>query len=283
LLEFNSTVLPLIHYTENLCDQYTKNLHIGFTSNSTLLTQKVTESLASTGLDIEIQVPFDGGKDFHDKVKKFPNGKGTYDITIKNIKYALTKGLRFNIRCNYTIENLQSFRNLIDDFQNYIHKYPSFIRFSFQQIWQVADNKEKTIPIIKELKKTLEEYGITSMKENMILSAKPCYADRPDSIVINYDGNIYKCTARDFLPELKEGVLNENGMITYNEQYKKRMYVRFSNEICLDCIIFPICNICSQKRLEHGNICLLNINDEEKQILIRDRLKIISTDEINEN
>ena len=95
-------------------------------------------------------------------------------------------------------------------------------------------------------------------------------------IVINYNGDIYKCTANDFLPEKKEGILNSNGVITYNSLYEKRMKAKYALKPCLECNILPICMICTQKRLKMINEekCIY-IKEKDKPDIIRDHIRRI--------
>jgi radical SAM additional 4Fe4S-binding domain len=71
--------------------------------------------------------------------------------------------------------------------------------------------------------------------------------------VVNYNGDLYKCTARDFLPENRVGYLSEVGELIWNKGYiEKRMSAKFNNKPCLDCKIMPLCNGgCSQHALDH--------------------------------
>jgi uncharacterized protein len=284
LLKIKSTAIPLIFFAQKLCLENKTNLHIGFTSNAVLLIPKITDILASTKLDIIIQVALDGDKKFHDKVKKFSDGKGSYDIVVNNIKYAITKGLKVKVRCNYTSENIDSFRNLIQEFKDCSEENKFNLRFSFHQIWQTKDNREFISPILKELKSMLIKYNIDYDRSNQLEQTDFCYADRTDSIVVNFNGDIFKCTARDFRTEYREGILNNDGTITYNERYKKRMDLRFSKETCRDCIVLPICNVCSQKKIERSlkSKCAARMSDEDKNIMIRERLEVLGANGIIE-
>ncbi len=282
LLRFNQTVRPLVNYAQELCNSYETKLGIGFTTNAVLLTSSVTDYLSSLGINVQIQVPFDGNKRLHDKVKRLPNGRSAYDLTLKNIKYAITKGLNFNIRCNYNVNNLESFMDLIDDFKDVHEKYFNSFYFSFQPIWQTHDGGVKTSPILKHIKSILDGLGMEhdgKIKKGSL--GTTCYADRQDSVVVNYNGDVYKCTAQDFISEDREGVLNENGTITYNERYHSRVISRFSAPICQDCSILPICTICSQKKKNHPiNTCPGNISEDEKLEKIQHRIKAISNNKI---
>jgi uncharacterized protein len=281
LLEFESTILPLIFYTKELCDLHTKELSLGFTTNAVLLTPEVIDIIASTGLKVHIQVPFDGGEKYHNKIKKNSSRKGTYNITISNIKYAMKKEFSVSIRCNYTLDNIDSFEELIDRFKDDCSSQRNF-RFSFQPIWQTSSDEKLVMPKVKKLGEILEEYKINYNDKRSSVFASACYADRPDSIVVNYNGNIYKCTAQDFIPEYREGVLNKDGTITYNERYTDRMGMRFSSEACQKCSILPICNTCSQKKLNQflDTTCARGISEEDKYNIIKSRVELISDNKI---
>ena len=135
-MHFRKQVLPLILYTKELCITHKVKLKCSFTTNAVLLTPNVTELLANTKLEYHFQVPFDGDRDFHDSIKKHPNGTGTYDTVLQNVKYAASKGFAFTIRCNYTDKNILSFKKAIDDLSNIDSK--ENLVFSLQRIWQEA-------------------------------------------------------------------------------------------------------------------------------------------------
>lgn len=83
-------------------------------------------------------------------------------------------------------------------------------------------------------------------------SISSCYGDYARNYVINYNGDVFKCTARDFNEENRIGILTENGEIAFNERALQR--VRNSNTFeCFSCRRLPICPICSQVRSEATN------------------------------
>ena len=216
LMHFRKQVLPLILYTKELCITHKVKLKCSFTTNAVLLTPNVTELLANTKLEYHFQVPFDGDRDFHDSIKKHPNGTGTYDTVLQNVKYAASKGFAFTIRCNYTDKNILSFKKAIDDLSNIDSK--ENLVFSLQRIWQEEDSSELDNKE-KEMLLYLRNKGLTKPTEYKGIFQ--CYADKENCIVINYNGDIYKCTANDFLPEKKEGILNSMGLSPTTRYMKK--------------------------------------------------------------
>lgn len=104
------------------------------------------------------------------------------------------------------------------------------------------------------------------------------YADSPRHAVINYNGDVFKCTARDFATESREGRLNNEGRIEWNEKFFQRMAIKYSNEACRNCVILPICNgSCTQNKIEAGlkNTCFLSMTEDAKQDYLKARVNEI--------
>lgn len=81
---------------------------------------------------------------------------------------------------------------------------------------------------------------------------------------------MYISVQHEILLMIQKKVLNLNGTITYNERYHNRMKSLYDNEICKQCLVWPICNACSQKRLEkHNNQCVLNLTEVERYSKIK--------------
>ena len=78
-----------------------------------------------------------------------------------------------------------------------------------------------------------------------------CYADNYNQAIINYDGNVYKCTARDFSSEQPSGKLNSLGLIEWNAPLLLDRLALDIPQKCKDCLLLPSCTgICSQKKVE---------------------------------
>ena len=279
LLEFDTFVYPFLTKMKEKCDINQVNLSIGFTTNAVLFTSERCALLKKMSLPVYLQIPFDGDKELHDKTKKQIDGTGTYDVIMSNLQSILASGFKVLIRCNYTNKNIDSFSKLIDDVKVIGKGYKDLISFSFQSIWQEKESeetKERLQQIYKGMKGDSVEFTVDTVSQR-------CYSEKENHIVINYNGDIYKCTARDFVPELREGVLHPNGTITYNERYADRMETKYGWTYCRDCIILPICNICSQVKLEslQENTCLRgHLTEEKKRSIIIDRIRELNVGKI---
>ena len=94
-----------------------------------------------------------------------------------------------------------------------------------------------------------------------------CYADYKSSIIINYNGDIFKCTARSFNHHERIGILENDGNITETERAKLYNINRFRPQ-CRSCKLLPICVICIQKKIEN-NTCEIKKEDIDCQLRMK--------------
>lgn len=246
LLKFKSIDYPLIKYSQNLCRENGVSFYCDFTTNAILLNKNVIDQLTNENINVRFQVPFDGGHSIHNSIKVLKNSTiDTYFTSIKNIKYALNKNIPFTIRCNYTSNSIDSFKEVINEFINFTDK--SLINFSLQKIWQEEKDQE-LINKEKELFKYIKDAGYLSNPK--FVFKNQCYADRENCILVNYNGDVYKCTANKFILSNKEGTLKDNGDIQYNDKYNDRLKAKYNQDICIKCKNLPICNVCSQQKMK---------------------------------
>ena len=127
------------------------------------------------------------------------------------------------------------------------------LQFNLQRIWQVDGNKIEYNEIFDFINYA-NNCGFIVNYLQLELKGTTCYADNYNQVLINYDGYVYKCTARDFTKENACGKLLEEGYIKWNtDKLTKRLSVGIP-KICEDCKLLPSCNgICSQKILEEGD------------------------------
>ena len=104
-----------------------------------------------------------------------------------------------------------------------------------------------------------------------------CYADKRNSAVINYNGDIFKCTARDFTTVKRAGYLSEEGDLIWENNYlERRMNAKFQNKPCLSCRLMPICNGgCSQHAMEAlggDDYCVYFGDENEKDKVVKSKI-----------
>lgn len=266
LLTAKVRAIPLAKDIINLCRGKGINISLHFTTNGYLLTTKIVDAIAGLNIPTAFQIAFDGGREIHNETKN-RNGIGTYDTVLNNIDYALSKHLKVNIRCNYTSHNIASFRNLVDDVRRLRHLDTSLVRVSLQRVWQETMTKQ----LFKE-SQTLKDYlvssGFNTDVDGGFCTNSYCYADYENSYVINYNGDVFKCTARDFEIPNRIGELDKDGgLVNISKSYL--VDNRFTVD-CSDCSLLPICTICSQVHKENPyDGCPKKISDRDKEHQIK--------------
>lgn len=271
LMKASKIAIPLIKEIRDICLSYKKAFHVNITSNGTLLTKTIVDGLANLFVPISIQIAFDGGRETHNKIKFFSNGKGAYDLTLRNIKYALSNHITINIRFNYNIENIDSYKSVIEDLKNIPADITSNLRFSLHKVWQSKDSSElrRKVHLLDEL---IKKQFLIENDVRLNMGLKFCYADYKNSYVINYNGDVFKCTARDFKHQDRIGELTDGGEIHYVE--KSSSYnCRFCKE-CETCRMLPICTTCIQNRVEKmkGGKCPSPMTNEQMEKELDSRL-----------
>ena len=168
---------------------------------------------------------------------------------MNNILLALEENFNISLRFNYTPDNIFCFKDVIEDLKSIPLAFRENLRCNFQKIrnWEKSENLKKNVfNYINELRDNGFNVG-----SDFIFHRHICYADKENSIVINYNGDLFKCTAREFSNGNRKGVLLNDGTLKWNDKYFKRMNIKYSNPLCLKCKILPICNGgCSTNKLE---------------------------------
>lgn len=113
---------PLLEFDLiNKCIEYIKlefegkKVRFSMTTNATLIDEKKVKFLVDNDFDLTISL--DGTKELHDSNRKFANGKGSFDIIMRNLKYLkeeypeFYKKIRFN-----TVASEKCDINCIDNF-----------------------------------------------------------------------------------------------------------------------------------------------------------------------
>lgn len=232
------------------CRENEIEIALSFTTNGTLINRQILEYLKS--FNVSFQITFDGNKDQHNSTRFFKaTNIGSFDCILKNI-FQISQVLDkyfINIRINFNQEKLESIRELIDEIEKIVDKEK--VAISLHRIWQVEESSIERDSVFE----TLKYISLKGIKGNFpyLEIGQPCYADTFNHSVINFDGMVYKCTARDFDNKSAEGQLLKNGMIMWNLNKRIDRHKENLNTICSKCKLLPVCpGICSQSCMEQS-------------------------------
>ncbi|MDE5653076.1 MAG: radical SAM protein [Muribaculaceae bacterium] len=266
LIYYKQVINPILAAISETCRTLSIEFFISFTTNGLLITDHILTNLKRYSSNISFQIAFDGAKEFHDSIKYTKAGYSCYDHTIANAKKALDNGYNVTIRCNYSKKSILSFVSVVEQFKEY-HNLEN-LRFLFQKIWQ-EENDEELLDLRKRITQVIDsKFSINSNLHKLLgNSITKCYADYAHNFVINYDGHVYKCTARDFNANKSIGKITSSGLVLYTLDKKTNSLPNIPyGKKCTECRIMPICPSCAQSRIEHEYDSCPNSIDEPAMI-----------------
>ncbi len=273
LLYFRQVVLPILEYVNSFIVDKAITFQSDFTSNGLLISDELLSDCKRLGVR-SFQITLDGHRQRHNEVRFISKERGSYDEIVLNIKRCLKYGIKVICRINLSKETFnEDLIQIAYDFSDLSDGEKKIISFAFHQVWQEeTDLNKEILSMIQCFKDQGLQTNYSKFSDTVQFS---CYADKMNQATINYNGDVFKCTARDFKTENREGVLMDDGVIQWNEKYNDRMNAKFNNSPCLKCSILPICNgSCSQKAVDNKNkeYCVNNFDENRKIDIVKERL-----------
>ena len=248
LLYFNETIYPISKALLHYCLQNKIDFTNTITTNGYLISPEIIEKMKEVQLK-GFQITLDGGKEYHDKVRFTSKEGGSYNKIVINIIELCHRipNIDMMVRINYTPSNLKSLEEIASVFPADIR---SMIHISPQMVWQYKDDAHSYTKILSEKMKTFAKMGYK--KTSFKLECSPCYTENMKQYVINYDLNVYKCTARKFQQNYSIGKILPNGDFCPNPHfYDFFQPASIQAEKCLKCYLLPSClGNCIQKNIE---------------------------------
>ena len=280
LLNFGKIGRPLIEHACREASKYEKYLSITFVTNGVLLSEDILKFLADTGHSIAFQITLDGNRERHDSIRNTRTGGPTYNTILHNVARVLEYPEMFvTLRCNYTAESLASFADVAADISRWKENPAIIIEHLTIDPHRVWQDHAKTTDIDiqaadRDVRAAFKEAGVRVSVAKRANRYR-CYADRHNHLHVNFNGDVYRCTARDFTPDRSEGILTTEGEVEWNEKSAQRDAVKWNNETCRECEIYPLCcGTCSQNKLESGRTsgCEYGYSSDDKANIITERI-----------
>lgn len=274
LMYFGQVAKPLIEHSESAAAERGVGFSVHFTTNGFLFSDRIFQFL--DGKDASFQITLDGGKASHDKTRFCADGRGSYDRIVGNIKRLAEQGHSVILRINYTAANASGINGIVEEFALLPPEAKNRIRIDFQQVWQDSGNWKDAELNVNQCMSKARENGLVVTSGRMVnMVRNSCYGDRLNHLLVNYNGDVFNCTARDFKSQNRSGYLSEDGeFVVENDMVGRRMRAKFSNPACHKCRIAPICaGGCTQKAVEHlgTKSCIFGYKEKDIDKLILDR------------
>jgi len=252
MLYFNEVIKPLSVYAQKAAIRNELSFSNHITTNGLIISKSSLDSFREIGLN-SFQITLDGCEEKHNKIRALA-GKSSFKEIVQNIN-AIGDNIsdaRITLRINYDKTTLSNISSLVDKFSK---KSKEKILIDFQRVWQVGRVEADENLLLKNAINLFSESGFKiSTYGFKIGKTHACYSDRYNHIAINYDGKVYKCTARGYNEENSIGYLDNQGELIIKNKKLYNMWFasnNIENKYCLNCSFLPLCmGICSQKKVD---------------------------------
>ena len=260
LLYFDEVMYPLLVQIKKIADEHRVLFASSATTNGFLIDEEKVKKFEEVGLN-SFQITLDGNKKQHDKIRFTSKKEGSFDQIIKNINLlAQMKKVDIALRINYIEKTLINIEGIIPELSE---QAKAKVTVKFQQVWQ--DSAKKQV-CSEECENKFVNLGLKVDQSRFNTKGYVCYADKMQQALINYDGKVFKCTARDFTTYPEDGMLLDSGDIEWKTSHVAKRFGKatFENKHCLACNLLPVCfGPCSQKMVEY------NVDDNFEKICLK--------------
>lgn len=251
LLYFEEELYPLLNRIKQYVESVGKSAHFVFVTNGVCITSKTLPLFAN--LKARFQISIDGYRKKHNNIKKMPDSEeDVYGRVMKTIHSLVdTYEAYINLRINYDRQTLNYVEEVIKDV---IDINPRYLNIHLERVWQTIGNDNANEYDMNRILGFIMSNGFSVSYLNLFRKHYSCKAGILNQAVISYNGDVYKCSGRDFTKAHKEGRLLSDGTICWDvDKLGERLRIRtYDNDLCMSCKWLPMCwGPCCQKLLEN--------------------------------
>jgi uncharacterized protein len=257
-------------------------------TNGTLITHSIAEYLKR--MQIAVGVSLDGIPDVNDRLRRYPDGRGTAFDVLKGIQTLGEAGIRTGCTCVITEENIGRLPEMVD-LLSYLGNVEGisldFLRPSGRAVCGLIrpvepETAATAVRAALERSDFIEEMGgrrvrfreVERMKHllnNGIPREYRCYFDAGQSIVVKPDGDAYPCASLTGCPDFRLGNVHDGefteGLPDRMSEVRRRYRVPRS---CAGCPDFELCGgPCPAQVYAYG---LMDSPDEPPECTVRREL-----------
>lgn len=256
LLYFKEVIYPLAKHAQCKAQKEGKRFWQTMTTNGYYLTPEISGLCKDTGLKV-VQITLDGNRELHNRTRN-EQGKPSFDRILGNIIgfCQCSPDNEVVLRVNYTQEVLEA--GLKEVLASIPTEVRAQIRMNFQRVWQTVGVEKSSKTLLDHLEYAKElGYPLVNNTAYGLFQGRQCYADMVNYANINYDGNVFRCTAKEYSLQNRLGYLNEEGDIVWTNRKSVERVIHtptFENEMCLKCKKLAICGgLCFNQRWNCAN------------------------------
>lgn len=155
-LAAKDVVLRLSRFAQALCAEHGVRFQGGLTTNAVQLTPELLEALLDCNQNF-FQITLDGWRGVHDEVRKYADGRGSFDKIWRNILAAkeLARPFEIVLRVHVRRENISTLDELMNELGKAVGSDARF-RLDFQHLRDLGGDGGKTVERPVSLKELFE-------------------------------------------------------------------------------------------------------------------------------
>lgn len=242
------TVARVQSKVRDLCHAANVTFSSHITTNGYLLTPERSKELTDLDL-LSYQITMDGPPELHNKMRVLKGGGESFDKVMAHV-CALARAnsqVSLKLRVNYNEHNLGKIPELLRLFPEDVRSNLNLVceRIFGDNYGRFVDEmaENEVASTVEDVYEYARQLGFTvTMNELSPGKMTYCYADRANQFLINYNGDIFKCTVGKFKTEDRLGFLGESGNIVWEgnrlDQWNE---IAAFEEKCLSCEFMPMC------------------------------------------
>ena len=243
------TIKEIIKYARDNEAKWNKNIRFTMTTNATLLNDEMMEFMDKEMGNIILSL--DGRKEVNDKVRIKPDGSGSYDDILPNIKKMIskrTKGKTYYVRGTFTRDNVDFYEDVVSmlnegfreiSIEPVVLEDGHPLALTESDLPEIFDNYDKLYAEMSRRKKEGDEFNFYHF--NIDLNGGPCVYKRISGcgagfeyVAITPQGEVYPCHQFVGREEYKLGSIYDD---TYDAELGKKFKKAhiYNKPKCRDC------------------------------------------------
>ncbi len=230
-----------------------KDFHLILQTNGTLLTEEIIERFSDHLAAAEMTL--EGDKDYHDTIRVYKKGGGTYEDIMNSINRLLESDNHVTVRINASepvhldllLKDLNERGIKGKNFSFYITQTSDFgLGQFFTDDASCLHDEERAVTLIPELRAVVNDHQFNqnlmtydTLQRQKIIA---CNSERKAKYVIDPYGDVYLCFFTAGQKEFSVGTIKEEGNIVWNPSFYEiiaRNPLDFSE--CRYCKLLPMC------------------------------------------
>ena len=253
-------ILSITEFVRGKCKEHDVRLLTNITTNGYLFTADMIRKLVLLEM-FSYQITVDGPPATHNKTRVLRSGKGSFDRVYANI-LTLTRTdsrVRVSLRVNYNHNNIHEIPELLDIFPQDIR---SQLRVVFEPVFGEQELSATKNMAGDEISRVITgHYDLAaSLGYDIRLGGIGvgkliyCYAERENQYIVDFKGDVFKCSVTDFSSSKRVGTIDVEGNFVREEaNWAEWFGLGLFDPKCQECTFLPLCmGGCRKDRIENG-------------------------------